>query len=165
MHTYIHTYIHRDLLACLLTYLLTYIRTYLLTCTHAFTSINTCRHTHTDELVHPALRYEAGFSVHVAAALIQDFKQRRQRRDDHRGLQHRSAKSIRPRCLCQRSRFWSFSCLTVVSIVFHQWIKKISSKPNRQKDEKKNQEPNVSTLSSLTATARVFHQWDRFSWH
>ena len=44
--------------------------------THSLTQTNT----YTDLFVHPTLRYEAGCSVHVAAALIRDCEQRRQQR-------------------------------------------------------------------------------------
>ena len=52
--------------------------TYMHTYFHMYVSFR--RMQHTDWLAHMVPRYEAGFAVLVAAALIKDFKQRRQGR-------------------------------------------------------------------------------------
>ena len=90
-----------------------------------------------------------------------------------RHSQDRSSKSIRARCSCQRARLDRFTCFTFLFIVFHQW-KTFSDNSNRQKDEKKSQEPKGrkydlanSLISRLLQQAelhcsflsKAFHQW------
>lgn len=145
----------------------TYIPTYMHAHTHTYTHTQTDTYIHAHIHVHPyihsdtytaapadpARRYEAGLSVHVATQWIKHFKH--MKTHEHRCLHHRSAKSIWTRCLCQRSRLQSFTCLTCLDIAFHRWFV-FSGKPIRHKRREENQEPKGRDRDPATLSSCLF---------
>ena len=90
----------------------------------------------------------------MAAEWIKDCKRMAAR--DHRGLHHRSAKSLWTRCSCSRTSLKRFTCLTFLNIMFHQWFMSAANQ-SVTRDEKKIKSPRVKTGTRPVCQAVCFH--------